>query len=89
MSQYNAPLRDMHFVMKELAGLEQVVQLPGYEEVDTDLSDAILEEASKFAGNVLSPINFSGDQEGSKWHDKAVTVPAGFKEAYTQFAENG
>jgi alkylation response protein AidB-like acyl-CoA dehydrogenase len=79
----------MHFVMKELAGLEQVVQLPGYEEVDTDLSDAILEEASKFAGNVLSPINFSGDQEGSKWHDKAVTVPAGFKEAYTQFAENG
>jgi alkylation response protein AidB-like acyl-CoA dehydrogenase len=75
--------------MKELAGLEQVVQLPGYEEVDTDLSDAILEEASKFAGNVLSPINFSGDQEGSKWHDKAVTVPAGFKEAYTQFAENG
>lgn len=89
MSQYNAPLRDMHFVMKELAGLEQVVQLPGYEEVDTDLSDAILEEASKFAGNVLSPINFSGDQDGSKWHDKAVTVPAGFKEAYTQFAENG
>ncbi len=89
MSQYNAPLCDMHFVMKELAGLEQVVQLPGYEEVDTDLSDAILEEASKFAGNVLSPINFSGDQEGSKWHDKAVTVPAGFKEAYTQFAENG
>ena len=89
MSQYNAPLRDMHFVMKELAGLERVVQLPGYEEVDTDLSDAILEEASKFAGNVLSPINFSGDQEGSKWHDKAVTVPAGFKEAYTQFAENG
>ncbi|RZT89694.1 acyl-CoA dehydrogenase [Azospira oryzae] len=89
MSQYNAPLRDMHFVMKELAGLEQVVQLPGYEEVDTDLSDAILEEASKFAGNVLSPINFSGDQEGSKWHNKAVTVPAGFKEAYTQFAENG
>jgi len=89
MSQYNAPLRDMHFVMKELAGLEQVVQLPGYEEVDTDLSDAILEEASKFAGNVLSPINFSGDQEGSKWHNKAVPVPAGFKEAYTQFAENG
>ncbi|GBG03499.1 acyl-CoA dehydrogenase [Azospira sp. I13] len=89
MSQYNAPLRDMHFVMKELAGLEQVVQLPGYEEADIDLSDAILEEASKFAGNVLSPINFSGDQEGAKWHDKNVTVPAGFKEAYTQFAENG
>lgn len=89
MSDYAAPLRDMHFVMKELAGLEQVVQLPGYEEADIDLSDAILEEASKFAAHVLSPINFSGDQEGAKWHDKAVTVPAGFKEAYTQFAENG
>ena len=75
--------------MKELAGLDQVLQLPGNEEVDADVVDAILEEASKFASNVLSPINFSGDQEGAHWADKAVTVPAGFKEAYLQFAENG
>lgn len=89
MSEYIAPLRDMQFVMKELAGLDQVLQLPGNEEVDADVVDAILEEASKFASNVLSPINFSGDQEGAHWADKAVTVPAGFKEAYQQFAENG
>jgi alkylation response protein AidB-like acyl-CoA dehydrogenase len=51
--------------------------------------DAIMEEAAKFAEGVLSPLNIPGDQEGAKWHNKAVTMPKGFKEAYQQFSENG
>ena len=89
MSTYSAPLRDMHFVMRELAGIEQVGKLPGYEEATPDTIDAILEEAGKFASGMLSPINSSGDHEGAKWKDSAVTMPQGFKEAYRQFVENG
>ena len=89
MAEYMAPVRDMRFLMQEIAGLDDVARLPGCEDVSPDLADAILEEASKFAENVLSPINFSGDQEGARWHDKQVTTPKGFKEAYKQFAENG
>jgi alkylation response protein AidB-like acyl-CoA dehydrogenase len=89
MSNYNAPLKDMHFVLNELAGLSKVAELPGYEEASPDVVEAILEEAGKFAGGVLSPLNWTGDQEGAKWKDKAVTMPAGFGEAYKQFVENG
>src|SRR5689334_240372 len=89
MSAYNAPLKDMKFVLKELAGLEQVARLPGYQDASPDTVDAILEEASKFASGVLDPINYSGDQEGSKWADGAVRTPKGFREAYKQFCEGG
>ena len=89
MSTYSAPLRDMHFILRELAGIEQVGKLPGYEEATPDTVDAILEEAAKFATGALSPLNSSGDHEGAKWHDSQVTMPAGFKEAYRQFVENG
>ena len=89
MSNYIAPVKDMLFVLNELAGLDKVAQLPGYEEADADVVEAILDEAGKFAGAVLAPLNFSGDQEGAKWHDKQVSMPAGFKEAYRQFAEGG
>jgi len=93
MSEYIAPIRDMQFVLKELAGLEQIAQLPGCEEATPDLVDAVLEEAAKFAEGVLSPLNFPGDQEGAKWsdagHDKIVTMPKGFKAAYKLFAESG
>ena len=53
MSNYNAPIRDMQFVMRELAGLDEVTQLPGNEEVSADLVDAILEEADKFASETI------------------------------------
>jgi alkylation response protein AidB-like acyl-CoA dehydrogenase len=79
----------MQFVLKELAGLEQVAGLPGYEEASSDLVDAVLEEAGKFAGEVLAPINFSGDQEGCHWHEGVVTTPEGFRHAYQQFFESG
>jgi len=89
MSTYTPPLKDMQFVLRELAGIDKVAQLPGYEEASPELVDSILEEAGKFAGGVLAPLNWIGDQERAQWKDKAVTMPAGFKEAYTQFAEAG
>lgn len=89
MSEYVAPLKDIRFVMQELAGLDQVVALPGCEEASPDVVDAILDEAAKFASEVLSPLNRVGDREGAKWADKVVTTSPGFKEAYRQFVDNG
>ncbi|UCV27242.1 acyl-CoA dehydrogenase [Ferribacterium limneticum] len=89
MSEYIAPLKDIRFVMQDLAGLDQVVSLPGCEEASPDVVDAILEEAAKFSGEVLSPLNRVGDRDGAKWKDKVVTTSPGFKEAYRQFVDNG
>ena len=89
MSEYKAPLRDMHFVLHELAGLAEVAKLPGYEEINAELVDQILEESAKFASGVLSPLNKPADKEGSKWDKGKVTTPKGFKEAYRQFVEAG
>ena len=89
MSHYAAPLRDMQFVLRELAGLEEVARLPGCEDAAPDTVDAILDEAARFAGEVLSPLNRSGDQEGVRLHDNVVTMPTGFAQAYQQFAANG
>ena len=89
MSAYQAPLKDMKFVLNELAGLEAVARLPGYEDASPDTVEAILEEAAKFAAGVLDPINYSGDQEGSKWAGGEVRTPKGFREAYRQFCEGG
>ena len=89
MSTYQAPLKDMKFVLNELAGLGEVARLPGYEDAAPDTVDAILEEASKFATGVLDSINYSGDQEGSKLVEGAVRTPNGFREAYQQFCEGG
>jgi alkylation response protein AidB-like acyl-CoA dehydrogenase len=89
MSTYQAPLKDMKFVLSELAGLSEVAKLPGYQDASPDTVHAILEEAAKFAAEVLDPINFSGDQQGSEWSDGAVTTPKGFKQAYRQYVESG
>jgi len=89
MSAYTAPLKEMRFVLNELAGLSEVAKLPGYEEATPDVVDAILEEAGKFSSEVLDPINYSGDQEGSVWKDGAVTTPKGFKQAYKQYVKGG
>ena len=89
MSAYTAPLKDIRFVLNELAGLDAVGKLPGYEDATADTVDAILDEAGKFASEVLDPINWTGDQEGSVWNDGAVKTPKGFKEAYRQYVEGG
>lgn len=89
MADYVAPLKDMEFVLREVVGLQQVRSLPGYEEADDDLASAILEEAGKFAGEVLSPLNRIGDKIGAKCENHVVTMPPGFKEAFAQFIEAG
>jgi alkylation response protein AidB-like acyl-CoA dehydrogenase len=89
MSAYAAPLKDMRFVLNELAGLAEVAKLPGYGEATPDTVDAILEEAARFAAEVLDPLNRVGDQEGSKLADGKVRTPPGFREAYRKFAEGG
>jgi 3-(methylthio)propanoyl-CoA dehydrogenase len=89
MSEYLAPLQEIRFVIRNLAGMEQVVSLPGNEEASPDVVDAILDEAARFAAEVLSPLNRIGDTHGAKWKEKAVATPPGFKEAYRQFVDNG
>src|SRR5258706_9846773 len=79
----------MQFVLKHVVGLDQVNQLPGWEDVTEDVVDAILEEAGKLASEVLSPLDFTGDRAGAKWKDGVVTTPPGFKEAYWQYVNAG
>jgi alkylation response protein AidB-like acyl-CoA dehydrogenase len=89
MSTYIAPIRDMQFVLNEVAGLEEICALPGNEECSVDLVESILDEASKFATGVLDPINKVGDRTGHVCKDGVVTTAPGFKEAYKLFAETG
>ncbi len=89
MSEYRAPIRDMMFVLEELAGLDGVSKLPGFDEVNHELVEQILEENGRFANEVLSPLNVIGDREGSKLDGDTVRTPKGFREAYRQFVEGG
>ncbi len=89
MTTYVAPVRDMLFAINELAGLDEVAALPGCEEVSPDLVEAILDEAGKFASEVLAPLNQTGDREGSRLEAGGVVTPAGFREAYRRFVDNG
>ena len=90
MSTYHAPSPEMQFVLNDLAGLAQVAKLPGYEDAAPDTVTAILEEAAKFATNVLDPLNCLGTAKApSGCEGGAVKTPAGFKDAYDQFCANG
>ena len=86
---YTAPIKDMLFVMKELAGLEGIATLPGFEDANLDTAQAVLEESAKLCGEVLAPLNVEGDRNPSSWKDGAVTATPGFKDAFRQFAEGG
>ncbi|WP_027804020.1 acyl-CoA dehydrogenase [Paraburkholderia dilworthii] len=86
---YTAPIKDMLFVMKELANLEQIATLPGFEDANLDTAQAVLEESAKLSGEVLAPLNVEGDRNPSSWKDGVVTATPGFKEAFRQFAEGG
>src|ERR1700716_3843660 len=74
MSTYRAPMQEIHFVMNELAGLDQVGKLPGFEDATHDTVDAILEEAAKFATEVLDPLNAAGDRAGGRAREDAGGV---------------
>jgi alkylation response protein AidB-like acyl-CoA dehydrogenase len=89
MSDYSAPLADMRFALDEAAGLSDLAALPAFESVEPDLVDAILQEAGKLAGEVLAPINQSGDREGCVFENGVVRMPAGFQEAYDELVAGG
>ena len=86
---YRAPINDMLFCMKELAGLEQVAQLPGFEDAGLETAQAVLEECAKFNEGVVAPLNVDGDRNPSSWKDGVVTTTPGFKQAFRQFGEGG
>ncbi|WP_114810212.1 acyl-CoA dehydrogenase [Paraburkholderia kururiensis] len=86
---YIAPVKDMLFVMNELAGIEQLASLPGFEDATPETAQAVLEEAVKLCGDVIAPLNVEGDRNPSSWHNGEVKATPGFAEAFRQFAEGG
>ena len=86
---YQAPLKDMLFVMNELAGLAEIHTLPGCEDATPDTAEAVLEENAKFCGGVVAPLNGPSDKEPSFFHDGQVTTSKGFKEAFKAYGEAG
>lgn len=90
MPAYTVPQREIRFVMNELLDSEGLYKtLPGCEDATEEMLNTIVSEASKFCEEVLSPINQSGDEEGCTWDDGVVTTPAGFRDAYQQYVDNG
>ena len=90
MPIYNAPLADMKFILNDVFHAEQFFQAnENLAHVDAATAEAILEEMAKFAQNVTLPINRSGDEEGATFSNGQVTTPAGFKEAFKQYADGG
>lgn len=90
MPIYNAPLADMKFILNDVFQAESFWQNnENLAHLDTATAEAILEEMAKFAQNVTLPINRSGDEEGASYQQGSVTTPAGFKEAFKQYAEGG
>jgi alkylation response protein AidB-like acyl-CoA dehydrogenase len=89
MTDYHAPVKDMRFVLDELCDLEGLNSLPSFAEVTPDLVDHILNESARFTGEVVAPLNHSGDRQASVLEGTEVRTPDGFKEAYAQFVEGG
>lgn len=89
-TSYQAPLRDIRFVLHELLDAEaSLASLPGYEETDRDVIDPVLEGAAKFCENVLAPLNHSGDRQGCSFENGQVRTPRGFVDAYRSFVDEG
>ena len=86
---YRAPVKDMLFVMNELAGIAQIAALPGYEDAGLETAAAVLEECARFNENVVAPLNWVGDQKPAFFDNGKVTTTPGFKEAFKAFAEAG
>jgi alkylation response protein AidB-like acyl-CoA dehydrogenase len=86
---YRAPVQDMLFDIRHLAGIEEIAKLPGFEEAGFDTAQAVLEECAKFNEGVIAPLNVEGDRNPSSWKDGKVTTTPGFKEAFRQYAEGG
>ncbi|MEO0002932.1 MAG: hypothetical protein RLZZ22_624, partial [Pseudomonadota bacterium] len=86
---YQAPIKDMLFVMRDLAGIGQVAALPGFEDYDLDTAQAVLEESARFCQDIVAPLNWEGDRHPSIFKNGQVTTTPGFQQAYGQFIEGG
>jgi len=86
---YKAPLKDMLFDIKHLANIDQIAQIPGFEDAGYDTAEAVLEECAKFNEGVLSPLNWEGDKNPSSFQSGVVTTTPGFKQAFKQYVEGG
>ena len=90
MPTYQTPVEDVQFLLNGVFRIERYGNLPGFADASSDVLAAILEEAGKFAEEVLAPLNRVGDLEGCQRHDDgSVTTPTGFKQAYRQYADGG
>jgi alkylation response protein AidB-like acyl-CoA dehydrogenase len=89
MYDYKTPLKEMQFVIEELAELSVLTELPGYEDANDELVEAILEQAGKFAEEVIAPLNQPGDVHGTYIENGQVICPPGFTDAFKQFSDNG
>ena len=86
---YHAPVRDVRFVLEELLGARSLSALPKLAEYSDELAQSVLEEAARFAQEVLDPLNRPGDTEGARWTEQGVVTAPGFREAYLKFVEGG
>jgi 3-(methylthio)propanoyl-CoA dehydrogenase len=86
---YRAPVADQRFILDCLLNAGQLAQLPRFPDYSAELADSVLNEAGRLAGEVLAPLNKSGDRAGASWSQAGVTTPPGFKEAYRQYVEGG
>ena len=86
---YVAPIKDMQFVLQELVGLTQIQKLPGCEDATDETVAAVLEENARFMGEVVAPLNRTGDVEPATWNDGRVTTTPGFKAAFDAFVSAG
>lgn len=89
MAEYQAPLREMAFAINEVNDFDAFASECGFNELNSELADAILQEAAKFASGVVSPLNRVGDKQPARWQDGQVITPPGWKDAYQQFCEGG
>ena len=90
MSEYSPPLDDMKFTLKEVVNVNSLSELPAFSEVGLEALDSLLDEASRFFNEVISPTNRTGDLEGSSLNDDgSVSTPSGFREAYAQYVDAG
>jgi len=86
---YVTPLQDFRFALKSLAGLDEILKLPGFEEVTPDLVDAILDENARFVEQAIAPLNVPGDTQPPRWNDGQVTTTPGFRQGFADYASAG
>ncbi|MBT5897617.1 MAG: acyl-CoA dehydrogenase, partial [Rhodospirillaceae bacterium] len=89
MPSYNAPVRELRFVLNELLAITDCTEIPGYGDVSDDLIDAVLDGGAKVAEEIWAPLNQVGDEEGCRFENGVVRTPSGFKEAFDAWYDGG